>query len=339
MIRVGSFLVALGICSFLLTLVRGLPEDVDAFAPDQGVRRKVLSLLPAEDAIEVKLAHARQASPYQLGLFGNSRALMVDAASLGRSDGFFNYAVTGVSFATNVAMLERLEELGKLPSTALISFDNPLIAHPPYPALDSMALRRWQRYAEDLAWALRQDVAWRTIRVNLAEQISAEWRRVKSVFSFEQLRLAMAYRFPDLVPVVDVVAYRMDGSRPEQLPDQPAIIKLNRRDTPYLMALELDMQRLSALLARNGMRVVIYHSPIHPAFLAEAETPDADAIETRFRTACRRLTLDCRPAPNLGDPARPPYWPDSNHAPAALLGAYLSGVVQELPHKSAGAAS
>jgi hypothetical protein len=331
MIRLGVFFTVLAISSLLLVAVRDLPRDVDAFTADQQQRRKVLSLLPAGDAIEVKLAHAQKAERYQVGLFGNSRALMVDSASLGRPESFFNFAITGVTFATILAMLERLEAMGKLPAVALISFDHPLIAHPPYPAPDTSLLRRWRRYLLDFAWAVRSDdVDWRTIQANLAEQAGAEWSRLRGIFSFEQLRLVMAYRFPTRIPVIEVAPYRQDGSRPEQLPEGGSRTDMALRASPYLMALELHMQHLAQIAERNRMRVVLYRSPVHPAVLASAPAnAAAQALEMQFRTACQRLVLDCRGVPDMGNPAEPPYWPDGNHAPAARLGAYLGGVIGE----------
>jgi len=84
-----------------------------------------LSQRRAVDVQGSKIAHALANPRYEVGLFGNSRAVAVSRTDLqGVAAPFFNFSVPGTSFRASVMLVEYLAKHDALPPHVFISIDN-----------------------------------------------------------------------------------------------------------------------------------------------------------------------------------------------------------------------
>ena len=94
----------------------------------------------------------------------------------------------------------------------------------------------------------------------------------------------------------------------------------------YARLVEIDMGRL-AQVQKHGTKIVIYESPIHPKLLdeiAKSSPEKVHAFRQRFLEICRRNSIACHSAPIL---TKPLPWSDCCHAPPALLGRFIAGLL------------
>lgn len=325
------FAVLVGILLFVVVSAGTIPLDESPFTKRDSVRLSLLSVLPESDVLEIKLAHASANSRYHIGLFGNSRILMVGERDLGAPAGTaFNFGGSGISFATSVRFAERLADAGKLPDIVVVSFDHPELPHPARAIVDPSFAIRWFRYLGDVIVGARQGHIGASEVVEIVGLFfSQEIERLKVAVSFEHLRRVLVYRRPSLPFGQTMLAYRNDGSRPERIPEAPPKFERPLRTVAAPAAVERDLMRLAELARRYGSRVIVYESPLHPSLMPTPSglTPQAGKLRQRWLDQCSRSGLTCLLAPTLGDGRRPPYWPDSNHAPATLLGAFIKAAL------------
>ena len=307
----------------------------DAFAHLAGSERLMLDQLPVEDLAALKLLHLERHPAYDTLVLGNSRPLPLTATDLGMApDQMFNAALTGESLRSTALLLEHLAEMGRLPHTALISFDHAELNYYGNPQWPSAGLR-WKQLGRDMAAGLTRpdiplpDLARMAVRhamteaAILARKVNAErvWR------GMEAWAAAITGGDDGLAPrSLDPMAYAADGSRPSPLRDPPyqprTLNPPNRNLLPGY--LDYDLERLAAM-GKRGTRIIIFETMLHPALHATAMAhPSAVAAESRkaLMESCARHGIECHPAPasyvDLGEP-----WWDEGHPPANILAAWI----------------
>ncbi|HWV55305.1 hypothetical protein [Pseudorhodoplanes sp.] len=87
----------------------------------QGTKSAYLDALSADALTQLKLGVRHT---FDIGLFGNSRSIMVGSQELDTPCSFFNYSIPGTTFRTSVALLEALAAQNRAPNLAVISLDN-----------------------------------------------------------------------------------------------------------------------------------------------------------------------------------------------------------------------
>ena len=100
--------------------------------------------------------------------------------------------------------------------------------------------------------------------------------------------------------------------------------------------LEYDLQTLSAI-ARQGIKIVIYESPLSPRIYQRIETNlsvNALLVREQLIKKCAQFGLHYYTAPYLGNNPQNLVWPDTTHPPAQLLGLWLQGVIDEVENKT-----
>lgn len=321
--------VAFGTALALLAVVLALPTTAlvpDPFAGADTARLARIQTLPLGDLASAHLRHARDTHP-AIGLFGNSRAVMVGAGDLGvRGDRFHNFSLPGGSLRQSVALLEALAADNALPAVALISLDHLALNY--YGAAEWPGPpRRWREAASDFLHAAGQSRGSLFVLKIGLDHLLTEWRQTTTALGADRLHARLAYLLPAAVPplLAPPPPLAVDGSRPEGGgggADSPGTEMFFAMPT-YL---ERDLARLAAL-ADAGSDLLIYESPLQPenvsiaAAAARAEVASNRALVTDL---CRRHGLRCvLDPPALGDPAD---WPDCCHPPAAALAAYLRAI-------------
>lgn len=318
-----AFVVVLGLAFVALVALQSAPGG-DPFNPANRELRGILDQLPAEDIAALKIRHADAVARFDVGVFGNSRAIQVSARDIGVEErSFFNFAVPGTSIRQSVLLLERRADIGKLPRRIFVSFDNAALEYygnPVYPRPP----RRWMSAVRDLAQGFGNPeiglggvarMAWR--------HAFTEWRALVGLLSAQHLRTRLfASAKNEGKP-----AYFADGSWPRYGLGEWRRLKPLAALAPSIMPeyLAYDLSRLAAIRA-EGVRLLVYESPLAPG-LSHASSDNAKAVRKRFLAACAALDIACASAPELGGNGVPPYWDDSSHAPGPLLGAWLAGQI------------
>ncbi len=330
-----SFLACLCLLAIGAVVFRGVPfaEDVFETGDAEGLRR--LAGLPIHDLAALKRRHAASVPRYDIGLFGNSRAVQVGVADIGIDDArFFNFAVPGTTLRQSVELLELLVEDGSAPRVAVISVDNAVLhfqSRLAYPGL----IRRLPDAAAG-AWQIWRsaDDGWIMAVRALVDDIKTGWAQIRHVYSFGQIYSRLSFMFPDVfaAPTVFELAFRRDGSRPIAMPSARTDPMTLPSAKPFVLAqayMKQDLARLARIQAQ-GVIVLLYESPLYPGDAvqtAATEAADARPLRALFYERCRTLALTCLPAARLGRTAVPPYWPDCCHAPAVLLGPYIADLL------------
>lgn len=291
-----------------------------------------------------KFSHARENKRYKTGVFGNSRSLMLSNADIRPKDRpFFNFSIGGQSLRTSVLMLEELVAEGKVPHVALVSFDHAELEYFQNPSTG------------DAIHMLR--LAWRDIRLvfdarspTMREWLRMTWRHIYTGYNrallyldAEQFLRGLNWRWRGLWrddPWRDEMrinpnrGYRRDGSRSEKLPRKPIDISIMKRVAPSIIAgyLAHDLHRL-AVIQRKGVRVIVYESPLEPKngdYFKTSPSPHAQYIRRVFLKTCREEGLECYPFQLEKLPTGIAAWANSDHAPAAVLGAYIRPFIDKV---------
>jgi len=299
-------------------------------------------------AVEIshaKVAHARDNPRYRVGLFGNSGPMVVGAGDVGLSVGeFFNFAIGGGSLRHSVAMIEELERYGKVPETLLITFDHvetQFIGNAQYPSPP----RRWLNVARDVIEGFRRGSTIQEIRFTVERSAIIEWALFQKSFSYDHMRRSLASWFPGIGRLVIVnpsspnwvSGFAKDGSRHHRvhpaLPGQTGV--LGRRPRLIIPAyLDYDLERLAGVAARTGARVIVFEAIIEfdsATIFAQSPSPFAPPLRERFLRKCVELGLECHAAPMDAATLRgPSEWESADHAPAGVLGRYLSRLIRNV---------
>lgn len=297
---------------------------------------------PTHAVTALKIAHAGSSPPYDIGLFGNSRSLMLGRADMRTDTGcsFFNFSIGGESIRNSVALLEILARMGNAPRIAVVSLDHlelQMAANPhSLPFAESARL-----LAADLGLvAADPELAWREAAQVVWRILHTAWAQIRIAFTSD-LIVRSVLRFlsgdraaagPPLTP--DAPGYLADGSQTQPsaaaLAPPPRFVPASRPGI-IVPVLRSDLARLAAL-KENGVRhIVVYESPLDEPFAAQyARNPSGFAARQRsaFLDICAGLGLHCLAAPDrLPGPAR--SWPEPSHPPADALGAYLRGILAD----------
>jgi len=295
----------------------------------------------ASETYAAKLAHAQLAPRYDIGLFGNSRVVMVSRSDVdlnGRT--FFNFAVPGQSVRTSIALLEDLVQRKKTPRIVLIGFDNAALEF--YQNPDTR--RPWT-----LVRAFLRDLLVRASEISLKDRARMAFRHVYSVwlvgayryFNFRQLRQGLAYRFDAHFSAAGPAAdpkYRPDGSRRQQRLKPAAQLQRLIYAIPSVLQgyLAADLRRLAAVARQANVQVVLFETPLAPGALVGAGSPSANVRRTRktLRRVCASEKLICRLTPDNRLDAGA-LWADGSHPGALGLGRFVTRLIGQTVKKAA----
>lgn len=293
-------------------------------------RMSMLDLLSEGDIASVK-ANV-DGLTLDVGVFGNSRSVQLTANDVGVSGRFFNYSVPGGSFRQSVNLMEALSRRSGLPPTIIVSVDHFEMAFMSRAKFPS-GWRRWQNAAGDVTWAARE-AGPRLAAHSLLDHIKGEWSVFSSTWNVAKLRDRVRFlrRGSGEGEPPTNSRWRGDGSRILLVEDQPDLAFAPKN--PFLLHwiyLNRDLERAAELARRNGVRIIIYESPIDPtndAIYRSNPSPSVRRLRERFLLKCDALQLECHPSPTLDKPEGVGRWSDCCHAPADVLGRYVDSLLK-----------
>lgn len=310
-----------GVVAALLALHSSSLSSAVLREPD---RRWILDQLPAGELASVKMRYANETGRFDIGLFGNSRIVMIGADTLNLPGArMFNFGVPGQSIRQSVRLISELRAIDKLPPTVVIGMDHVELGLPGGDGVFPSAVRRWFLIGVE-AWKLSRSIGWRPTLVQIYNAASSE--RHMAALAFNPVYISNKLKALTAIKGHNA-AYRLDGSRDEgeRAESPPAHLEIPRRADRYPQ-LEYDFETLGAL-RREGFRIVIFESPLAPSLLARIElalSEHARNVRQRLHIACNSLKIECYGPPLLTGPG----WVERDHAPASLLGAWLEKIIR-----------
>jgi len=311
-------------CGIILLVWLQTTPDARPFKEDNISLRSGLDRLPAKDIATLKVNHARRTGPVDIGVFGNSRSIQISRVNIRRiEDSFFNYSVPGSSFRQSVTILEELADTQRLPRQIVISMDNlnlQYYANPSFPGI----FGRWPRAFNDISYGFQApDISLLALARMVRRHILIEWASFTNIFNTNILKERV-----NLISSANdsnqTIRYRVDGSRAMKRIAQPLIKKKYPAVKANIITgyLTYDLARL-AKINSMGSNIVIYESPLFPNMKGK-ENKAAIELRKHFLKTCKALLLNCYPAPILANNRN---WGDISHAPATLLGPWVSNLI------------
>jgi hypothetical protein len=331
------FLLFWGTC----LLISKAPLPASPFVAGGSHYRDFANFASGDEWSAVKLFHAQQMPRFDVGLFGNSRIVMVSTESLGREDGsVFNFSIGGHGFRHSVYLAEKLAALGKLPKTVVVSFDHVVLDFAGLPILYMNLFDGLVGIGRDFVGLFKSAD---TRKSDINSQFHAPIRRVTAqagrIFNLEHLerRLRLLYKaYFGSAPRSDASIRRPDGSLNSLKKNRPvdgARLELtpNLRSTSVRYPLlEDDLQRLAVAARRSGSKVVVYESPINPAVVDQIEDgldQAAREIRRRFLATCKAVGIACFSAPVFPLKSGGVHWTDLFHPPREFIGPWIASVI------------
>jgi hypothetical protein len=310
-----AFLVVLSLGVAALFALQSTPD----IRPFNGDRISIdLDVLPREDVAALKIAHALETETYDVGVFGNSRAIGLRSEYL-KLDGqtFFNFAVPGTSFRQSVEMVEKLARAGRMPKFAIIVVDNMSLqyfANPIYPGPPT----RWYSAIDDLSFGWRSESVGQAEYIRMIKRhILLEWQAFSDLFN---VRILKARRGFGVNIDSDRAPYAADGSRFQSVGvEARGPEKINTAPTNIIPAyLVRDLGRLAQTTRAEGSLVV--ETPLEPSSV-DISPQVATKLRSHMRTTCKSLKIECIGPP--GSEAGTVKWPDSSHPPVEWFGDWI----------------
>ncbi|MCG8509305.1 MAG: hypothetical protein MI741_08760, partial [Rhodospirillales bacterium] len=129
---------------------------------------------------------------------------------------------------------------------------------------------------------------------------------------------------------------RPDGSRMQPEAVKTDITVTSQAHSDFVL-MEHDLRVLSDVKEQNGTRVVIYESPIHPEVSRRLERNLGRIpleIRATLRSKSKEYGFEYFRSPDLMPQENGPYWSDFSHAPAGLLGEWITQLVSTSPSES-----
>jgi hypothetical protein len=338
--NLGFFVVLLSFHAALLTLYF-FPIRYDPF--QEGANGSVVSSygnLPIDGLLRIKYEHALSNPRYSVGVFGNSRIVMIGHNDVGlQEDEFFNFGIGGTSFLQSVTLLEELAKEGKAPDVSIISLDHPEMQFFNYPYWPG-PLHRLSIITDTLRLSNgnvpSQESALEFLK-SLKNMIKVAWGQIKQIWNFDAAQRYFKFMLLQIWPDYSEYGakpYASDGSTPikplleyhkNEFTEKTPLSEMSNR---YL---EESVKSLGRLKKAYGLTVIVYESPIEPKIASRLKAisgPYAKETQNRILSTCVEVELDCRKAPSLVAPKGGPYWHDCCHAPAGQLGRYIGSLIE-----------
>ncbi len=331
MISIRVFLGVILCGIILICFISETPPNHDPFADKSAIALVDIPYTTAPAINALKLRHVIKHEPYKLGMFGNSRVLMVGNQAMGVSnEQYFNFAISSESFSGSVLLIKQMADQLLLPQHVVVGIDHFYLQRDNVPIWPNFLgrltysvhgiLRGLHNAEKPLTTAARR--AWRFVW--------GETVRLGMLFDPQLLFFGLARTLHIEEPLPRVASseggYRPDGSRSpgQKFADEIHIIQ------PTNSKIDVDQLRhnLSVLgeLAQQGYTFFIVETPLHPTTaqkLGTLETQYMKSTRDIWHQECIRWALNCMNAPaDIGD-GTADRWYDESHPPEKPWAAFI----------------
>jgi hypothetical protein len=280
---------------------------------------------------KMKLRHA-DLSPnrYDVGIFGNSRALNVSAQDIDQ-DGcrLFNFSIAGESLRGSAALIEQLGAIKKVPRVIVVSVDHFELQMYNNPFFLS-AGARLTNFFDDLDAAITSGSGFREITTVLWRAAWTQALAFQRMFEYAFLANSLSSIFVFESDQTDAAnVYRSDGSRRSNIASTnipPVLSATNAQILPW--QLKHDLGRIAAAKSAGVETIILYESFLHPTSSKYFDdNPSAHATRSReaLLSTCEELGMKCITSKPKMDPEM--SWSDASHPPRSVLGPYISELI------------
>jgi hypothetical protein len=179
------------------------------------------------------------------------------------------------------------------------------------------------------AFAEADDPAWTAAR-RLWRALWGETVRFNMVFSPQLLvhGIARLLQIDDPLPAAapDRGGYRVDGSRRQDTTNHQNFGIIPQTNSEMDIARLRDHMSVLGDLARQGHKIYLFETPLHPETAQKLETlekPYVRKLRAIWHEDCARWNLTCIDAPLLDDAAAT-FWRDASHPPEQPWAAFIN---------------
>ncbi len=332
MIRVSLFCILVVTSVLALYGIALITPQGDPFADKSQTNFIGLGKMPQPTIASLKIRHAQRHRNFDIGLFGNSRILMVDAKAIKVAPArLFNFSLSSESFNGTVQLIDKLAEQSKLPKILVVGLDNLHLQRDNVPF--------WPNFIDRLQIAT-QNIATAAVEARFVDAARHIWRfglsetiRFDNAFGPTTILTAISRAVsgdPNYLTPIEARTYRADGSQKPPA-GKGKIAPILPSSSHLVMAqFERNLERLGTHVAA-GHRVIIMETPIYPAFQQQLDAaPTRAVISARqlWNAACSKFGFYCVDAPLIPDiPSAP--WFDNTHPPEASWGAFIALEIQK----------
>lgn len=332
MINIPTF-VGIVVASILgLYLIVLTPPAEDPFVVKSKLHALDLGPITQPAMATIKVRHALTQKSFHIGLFGNSRMLMVGAEALGQSSvDVFNFALSSESLDGSVMMVDNLSTLSRLPKIIVIGLDNLHLQRDNVPIWPSLKARL-SHALDGIVESLKNSKAVTSLRRSW-RFVWGEKVRFDMVFDPTLVRIGIARVLtvvPFKVAAPGNLGYRSDGSQ-EALVRSATIEQHGRTSSRLDIAnLNRNLKRLGTYVA-EGHTVIIVETPLYPTHQQALDVSEPDYVlhaRNEWHKTCLNMDLHCVDAPMIPD-ALNALWFDSTHPPEIPWAEAIATAIEE----------
>lgn len=280
---------------------------------------------------KMKLRHAALSpTPYDVGIFGNSRALNISAKDIDRGAcRFFNFSIGGESLRASAALIEQLSAIKKVPRVIIVSVDHFELQMYNNPFFIS-AWARLLHFFDDLGAGLSSGASLREITTVVWRTVWTQILSFQRMFEYAFLANTFRSMFGFATDQTEAAkVYLSDGSRRSNIASTnipPVLSATNAQILPW--QLKHDLGRIAAAKSAGVETIILYESFLHPTSSKYFDdNPSAHATRSReaLLSTCEELGMKCITSKPKMDPEM--SWSDASHPPRSVLGPYISELI------------
>lgn len=277
--------------------------------------------------LKAKLLGHKHEGNYNIGVFGNSRSIMLSSSHFSLKDhkDFFNFSVGGTSFPQSVRAIEYLADRGQLPSTIIISLDNRNLQFDgfiywPNPSTDII------KFISDLKICFSSsEASFKRCGKLATYYIYFASKQFNQLWSQENYKVYFDYLWPNKASQKHVGLRRLDGSRVQDTHHSDDESRYNIQKVMSSVAIDyqvLGIETLVEIAKREKQKIFIFESPISPKyrnFLNAHQEEHGETLWHEISRKCDSVFVYC-----FEDEMKTQKsWPDCCHAPAQPWADYI----------------
>lgn len=331
MSRIIVFLVSTVTLILVVANLSSFLAHEDPFDLNSGPSKFSASGISQTKLAKLKLRHAASSpAPYDVGIFGNSRALNISAQDIGsNSCRIFNFSLGGESLRASAALIEQLSSIRKVPRIVVVSVDHFELQMYNNPFFLS-AWARLSHFSDDLDAAISSGANLREIATVVWRAIWTQTLAFQRMFEFAFLAdtLNDVFKF-DSDRTEAAKVYLSDGSRRSNITITeipPRLSPTNSQILPW--QLQHDLKRIADAKSAGAEAIILYESFLHPTsgkYFDENPSIHATRSRETFVRTCEDLGLICITDKPTMNPELP--WSDASHPPRSVLGPFVGKLI------------
>ena len=278
-------------------------------------------------SLQTKLLGQKNRAAHDIGLFGNSRSVMLSSKNLGLQNDttFFNFSVGGTSFLQSARNIEYLANQQRLPKHIIISIDNRHLQFDGFVYWPNPSTDIW-KFMNDLRVCFSSPEASFKRCAKLANYyFYFASKHFAGLWAIENYQVFINYLMQNRTLPTSKQLRRLDGSIAQKVSFRDNVDHYNLPEKMSPIAIEyqsLAMESLVRIAKLENRKVYIFESPISPKykkFLDDFQHSNGESLWRKISQQCDGIFIYCF----ASEMKTKHPWPDCCHAPAQPWADYI----------------